>query len=128
MWDSISEYQLLDETDSSACSKVFDGLGFDPLGEFVDCYEQMGETTRASLEGPNHIQSLDYKRLDKWNSLQGRCGLVGHVGVELATCALVNYIFRHLICTGPVESRSVCFGHNGLRGHMVTTGPRVDIV
>ena len=126
--NSISEYQLLDEVDGSACTKVFDGLGFDPLGELVDCYKQMGETTRAGFEGSNHIQSLDCKRPDEWNSLQGRCGLVGHAGVELTTCALVDYIFRHLICMRPIKSRSVCFGNDGPRGFMVTTGPRVDLV
>ena len=127
MRNSISEYQLLDETDSGACTEVLDGSGFDPLGEFVDCYEQMGETTRTGLARSNHIQSLDRKWPDEWNSLQGRRRLVGHVGIELATCALVNYIFRHLICSRPIESRSVCFSHNP-RGHMVDTGPRVDIV
>ena len=89
---------------------------------------QMGEATRTSFEGSNHIQSPDCKWLDEWNSLQGRCGLVGHVGVELATCALVNYIFRHLIFSRLIESRWVCFDHDGPRGCMVTTGPRVDII
>ena len=88
----------------------------------------MSETTSAGLEGSNHIQPPYYERPDEWNSLQGRCRLVGHVGVELATCALVNYIFRHLICSRLIESRSVCFGHDGPRGHMVTTGTQVDVI
>ena len=53
---AISEYQLPDEAHSSTCFKVFNGLGFDPLGELVDCYQHMGETARASFEGSN--QSL----------------------------------------------------------------------
>ena len=55
MRNSISEYQLSDEADSSAGIKILDMLGFDPLSELVDCYKQMGETTSAGLEGSNHI-------------------------------------------------------------------------
>ena len=107
---AISEYQLSDETDGSACSKVLHGFGFDPLGKLVDCYEQMGEATRASFEGSGHIQSPDCRRADKWNSLQGRCGLVRHVGVKLATFTFVDYFFCHLVGMWPVKSGSVCFG------------------
>ena len=53
---------------------------------------------------------------------------MGHVGVELAPFPLVDYRFCHFIGSWPVKTRSVCFSHNGPRGHMVTTGPRVDIV
>ena len=53
--DSISEYQFSDETDGNAWVKVFDRLGFNPFGEFVDCYEQMSEATSACLEGSDHI-------------------------------------------------------------------------
>src|SRR3954462_15841709 len=51
-----------------------------------------------------------------------------HVGVELAAFTLVDYLFRHFICSGPVKTLSVCFSHNGPRGRMVTTSPRVDII
>ena len=54
--------------------------------------------------------------------------LVRHVGVKLASFALVDYFLRHLIRPWPVKSGSVCFGHDGPRGRMVTTGPRVDVV
>ena len=51
-----------------------------------------------------------------------------HVGVKLATFACVDYFFCHLICSWPIKSCSVCFGHNGPRGRMMTTGPRVDVI
>ena len=77
--DSISEYQLSDETDGSARIKIFDRLGFDPFGEFVDRHKQMSETTSAGLERSNHVQPPDCKWPDEWDSLQGRCMIVRHV-------------------------------------------------
>ena len=54
--------------------------------------------------------------------------LMGHVGVKLTAITVVHYFFRHLVGTWPVKSGSVCFGHDGPRGRMVTTGPRVNII
>ncbi len=51
-----------------------------------------------------------------------------HIGVELTSFTLVDYFLFHFICSWPVKSRSVCFSHNGPRGRMVATGPRVDII
>ena len=53
---------------------------------------------------------------------------MGNIGVKLAAFTFVDYNFRHFICSWPIKSGSVCFGHNGSRGCMVTTGPRVDVV
>ena len=53
---------------------------------------------------------------------------MGHVGLKLATFTLVHYFLCHLIGTWPVKSGSVCFGHDGLRGRMMTTGSRVDVI
>ena len=55
MRNSISEYQLSDEADSSAGIKILDRLGFDPLGELVDCHQYMGEAAPASSQWSNHI-------------------------------------------------------------------------
>ena len=53
---------------------------------------------------------------------------MGNVGVELASLTLVDYFFHHLVGMWPVKPGSICFGHDGLRGRMVTIGPRVDII
>ena len=45
--NSISKYQLSDETDSSASIKILDRLGFNPFGELVDCYQHMSEAAPA---------------------------------------------------------------------------------
>ena len=71
MWNSISEYQFSDEADGSASIKIFNGLGFDPLGELVDCHQYMGEAAPASSQWSNHIQSPNSKGLDEGDGLQG---------------------------------------------------------
>ena len=53
---------------------------------------------------------------------------MGHVGLELATCALVHNILGHLIGAGPVKSGSACFGHDSPRGSVVAASPRVDFI
>ena len=51
-----------------------------------------------------------------------------HVRVKLTAFTFVYYFFRHLVGMWPVKSGSVCFVHDGPRGRMVTTGPRVNII
>ena len=46
----------------------------------------------------------------------------------MTSFTLVDYLLCHFIRSWPVKSRSVCFSHNGPRGRMMATGPRVDIV
>ena len=70
MRDAISEYKLSDETHGCACFKAFDGLGFDPFGELVDCYQYMSKSTPARPQRPNHVLSLDGERPDEWNCFQ----------------------------------------------------------
>ena len=53
---------------------------------------------------------------------------MGHVGVKLTAFTFIYYFLCHLIGVRPVKPGSVCFGHDGPRGRMVTTGPRVNII
>ena len=55
MRNSISEYQLSDEADSSPRIETLDRLGLDPLSELVDCHQYMGEAAPASSQWSNHI-------------------------------------------------------------------------
>ena len=54
MRNSISEYQLSDEADSSVGIKILDRLGFDPLGELVD-----GDVEVAVAPGHSRERSQD---------------------------------------------------------------------
>ena len=69
VWHTISEYQLSDETHGSTCFKVFNRLGFDPLGKLVECYQHVGKSAPAGPQRSNHVQSPNSKRPDKWDSL-----------------------------------------------------------
>ena len=71
MWNSISEYQLSDETDSGASIEIPDRLGFNPFGELVDCYQHMSEAAPACSQWPNHVQAPNSEGPDEWNGLQG---------------------------------------------------------
>ena len=71
MWNSISEYQLSDEADTSAGIKILDRLSLNPLSELVDCYQYMGVAVSACSQWSNHIQSPYGERPDEWNGLQG---------------------------------------------------------
>ena len=53
---------------------------------------------------------------------------MGHIGVKLTTFTLVHNFLSHLVRVRPIKSGSVCFGHDGPRGRIVTTGPRVNII
>ena len=50
MRNSISEYQLSDEADSSAGIKILDRLGFDPRGELVSCLPLPQGVDRTRLD------------------------------------------------------------------------------
>ena len=71
MRNSISEYQLSDEVDSSAGIKILDRLSFNPLSELVDCHQYMGEAAPTNSQWSNHIQAPNNEGPDEWNGLQG---------------------------------------------------------
>ena len=48
VWDSISDCQFSDKTDSGASIKVLDRFSLDPFGKHVDCNEHMSEAAPAS--------------------------------------------------------------------------------
>ena len=75
MGNSISEYQLPDEADSSAGIKILDGFSLNSLGELVDCYQHMGEAASACSQWSNHIQSPYRERPNEWNGLKAEAGL-----------------------------------------------------
>ena len=71
VWDSISECQFSDKTDSGAGFKVLDRFSFDPFGKLVDCNEHMSEAAPTSSQWSNHIQSPNSKEPDEGGGLQG---------------------------------------------------------
>ena len=64
---------------------VGDGLGLYPLGELVDCYEQVSEAAWALFEGSYHVEAPDHERLGDGDSLELMCRQMGLPSVELAS-------------------------------------------
>ena len=52
MRDSESGDDVSDKFDGRKGVELLDGLGFNPLGELVDCHQQMSESPLASSNGP----------------------------------------------------------------------------
>ena len=77
MRNSISEYQLSDETDSGASIKILDRLGFNPFGELVDCYQHMSEDAPACSQWPNHAQPQTAKGQMSGMVFRADAGLCG---------------------------------------------------
>src|SRR6266508_1170170 len=49
---------------------IVDRFGFNPLGEFVNGNEEVRITTRCSLQGADHVVTLDCKRPSDRDGLQ----------------------------------------------------------
>ena len=75
VWDSISERQFSDKTDSGASVKVLDGFGFDPFGKLVDCNEHVSESASAGPQRSNHIQSPNSEGPDEGVVFRADAGL-----------------------------------------------------
>ena len=74
-----------EEFDRLFRADVGDGLGFYPLGELVDHYEQVSEATRALFEGSYHVDALDHERPSDGDGLKLLCQQVRLPSVQLAS-------------------------------------------
>ena len=76
----------------------------DPLGVFVHCDEQVGETLGCLLEVPDQVQPLDHEGPGDGDSLQGMCLHVRLSCIILATLTSSNDLLG--VCNGgrPVET------------------------
>ena len=123
MRDSEPEDDGPDEVDNSCSSRACYGHDFDPLGELVDCHQEMCVTSaRRFLEWTHHVESPLGKRPGEWYGLQLRCGCVRFSGEHLAPVAYPDYLLGFPHCCGPVESRSKGFCHQGSTAGMVSAG------
>ena len=64
---------------------VGDGLGLYPLGELVDCYEQVSEATQALFEGSYHVEAPDHEWPGDGDGLKLLCRQMSLPSVELAS-------------------------------------------
>jgi hypothetical protein len=87
-----------------------DGLCFHPLGEFVNCDQEMREAGWRSLELAHHVESLDCEEPCDWDRLQCRAWYVRLVGVFLAPDAALDYCHRVGVGGELVEAMSKRLG------------------
>jgi hypothetical protein len=64
-----------------------DRVGLDPLGEFVDGNEQVGEAASCPFQGSDKVEPLNGKRPCDGNGLQGMCRKMSLSRIVLATFA-----------------------------------------
>jgi hypothetical protein len=64
-----------------------DRAGLDPLGEFVDCDEQVGEAASCPSQRSDKVKPPNSKRPCDGYSLQGVCQKVGLSRIVLTTLA-----------------------------------------
>jgi hypothetical protein len=60
-------------------------VGLDPLGEFVDCNEQVGEAAGCSFQRSDKVEPPNGKWPRDGNGLQGVCWEMGLSRIVLAT-------------------------------------------
>src|SRR5438105_4106398 len=70
VWDAKSDHNVLEEFLCFGSCDRGDRFGFNPLGELVDGNEVMCITTRRSLQGADHVETLDCKQPSDRDSLQ----------------------------------------------------------
>ena len=104
-----------------------DGSSLDPLGEFVDCHQQVGEAPGRLLQRTDEVQSPHGKRPRDGDGLQGMGREVCFLSVVLATFAGPHDVGGVGDRGGPVKTLSKCVTHEGSWCSVMTAGASVDV-
>ena len=87
--DTVRNTEMVDdveeEFDRLFQADVGDGLGLYPLGELVDCYEQVGEAAQALFEGSYHVEAPDHEWPGDGDGLKLLCRQMSLPSIELAS-------------------------------------------
>jgi hypothetical protein len=103
------------------------GSSLDPLGELVDCYQQVGEAPGRLLQRANKVQSLHGEGSCDGDGLQSVCREVHLAGVELATLASPHNVSGVGDRGGPVKALSKRVAHEGTRRSVVSAYAGADV-
>jgi len=104
-----------------------DGASLDPLGEFVDCHQQVGEAPGRLLQRTEEVQSPHGKRPCDGDGLQSMEWEVCFSSVELATLASPHDINGVGDRGGPVKTLPKHVTHEGSWCGMMTASASVDV-
>ena len=88
VWNAESDHNILEEFPGLSGCDCGDRFGFNLLGEFVDCDEEVCITTQRSLQGADHVKTLDCKRPSDRDSQQ-----LLHRHVYLPSKILASFTF-----------------------------------
>ena len=104
-----------------------DGSSLDPLGELVDCYQQVGEAPGRLLQQADEVQPPHGKRPRDGDGLQSVGREVRLSSVELATLTGPHDVGGVGDRGGPVKALSKRVTHEGSRRGVMTVGASVDV-
>jgi hypothetical protein len=99
----------------------------DPLREFFDCDEQVGEAASCPSQGSDKVEPPDGKRPCDGDSLQGMCRKMGLPRIVLTTLAGAYQLDSIGDRGRPIESLSKGISDEGSRCCVVAASPRVKI-
>jgi hypothetical protein len=113
----------------STCSapEIRDGVHLHPLGELVDCDQQMGVAPGRLPQGPDDVQPPHGERPRDGDGLQDVRGEIGLAGVELAPFAGAHDLASVSDHSGPVKALAERIAHEGARCGVVAACARVYV-
>ena len=95
--DAVRNAELVDdveeEFDGLFQVNVGDGLGFYPLGELVDRYEQVSKVAWALFEGSYHVEAPDHEWPGDGDGLELLCWQMSLPTIELASFTPADDLF-----------------------------------
>ena len=113
--DPEPEDNVSKEQNSLLGSNLADGSSLNPLGEFVDCHQQVGEAPGRLLQRADEVQSPHSERPRDGDGLQSMGREVRLSCVELATLAGPHDVGGVGDHGGPVKALPKRITHEGAR-------------
>jgi hypothetical protein len=125
--DPKPEDNINEEQNSLLRLDLADGSSLDPLGELVDCHQQVSVAPGHLLQRANEVQSPHGEQSCDGDGLQSVNQEVCLPGVELAALAGLHNISGVGDRSGLVKALSKRVAHEGTRRGVVTADASVDV-
>jgi hypothetical protein len=105
---------------------VHDGSSLGPLGELIECYEEMCEAPERLSERPHHVEVPHSKRPCDGYGLKCLCWEVSLSSVELVSLAAPHNVLGVRHCRGSVEILSESFSDKSPQTGVMSACAGVD--
>src|SRR6185437_10558807 len=126
-WDPKLEDNISGKQHGLFGLDLADGPSLDPLGELVDCHQQVGVAPGRLLQRADKVQSPHGERPSDGDGLESVGREVCLPGVELATLAGSHDVGGVGDRGGPVKALTKRITHEGARCGVVTADASVDV-